>query len=227
MRAFLLCLFLVCAYNTAHAGEPCELPDCKGVPARTYSGKVIAVLDGDTILLLRGRSRPFKVRLANMDAPEKFQEYGMASKQSLAELVLRKQVQVNTLAVDSYGRVVAMISVDGRDINQEQVWRGMAWADSRSDGHNMLAAQNEAREAQRGLWEQDNPIRPSQWRKTHAVLPQQVARDPACVSKSYCSQMSSCEEAKFYLVHCGVKALDSDGDGMPCERLCADNSGSQ
>lgn len=224
MRTLLLFLFLICAHSTIHAEELCEASSCNGESAKNYSGKVVAVLDGDTVLLLRGSERPFKVRLANIDAPEKAQEYGMPSKQSLAELVLRKQVQVNTRAVDSYGRVVAMISENGRDINQEQVRRGMAWADSRSRANKMLDAQHEAKEARRGLWAQRNPLQPSQWRKAHAALPQHAAQDPACVGKHYCSQMSSCEEAKFYFVNCGVKSLDSDGDGAPCEKLCAAHS---
>jgi deoxyribonuclease I len=36
----------------------------------------------------------------------------------------------------------------------------------------------------------------------------------------YCKQMKSCDEAKFYLNSCGLKALDRDGDGVPCEALC-------
>jgi deoxyribonuclease-1 len=41
-----------------------------------------------------------------------------------------------------------------------------------------------------------------------------------CGSKTTCSQMQSCEEAKFYLTTCGVKRLDGDGDGVPCTQLC-------
>lgn len=207
MRALLFFLVFICVLNPVRAGE-------------AYSAKIVAVLDGDTVLILRGSGQPFKVRLAHMDAPEMAQEYGMASRQSLAQLVLNKQVQVSTLAIDAYGRVVAIVGVDGRNISQEQVWRGMAWADSRSQGSNMLLAQNEAREARRGLWAQRDPLRPDLWRKRHAVLPHNVEQDSACADKHRCVQMSSCEEAKFHLMHCGVKSLDSDGDGMPCESLC-------
>ena len=41
-----------------------------------------------------------------------------------------------------------------------------------------------------------------------------------CGAKSTCGQMTSCEEAKFYLTQCGVKRLDGDGDGVPCASLC-------
>lgn len=38
--------------------------------------------------------------------------------------------------------------------------------------------------------------------------------------KRTCSQMESCEEAKFHLTQCGVKSLDRDNDGVPCESIC-------
>lgn len=42
----------------------------------------------------------------------------------------------------------------------------------------------------------------------------------ACGPKTTCGQMSSCEEAKFYLNQCGLSRLDGDKDGTPCESLC-------
>jgi hypothetical protein len=41
-----------------------------------------------------------------------------------------------------------------------------------------------------------------------------------CGSKRKCGQMDTCEEARFYLSSCGVRSLDRDGDGVPCESLC-------
>ena len=41
-----------------------------------------------------------------------------------------------------------------------------------------------------------------------------------CGSKTYCTEMSSCSEARFHLEQCGLSRLDGDGDGMPCESLC-------
>ncbi len=211
MMRFLM-LLLVCAINAAYAEE--------------FSAKVIAVLDGDTVLVLRG-AQQIKVRLANIDAPEKAQEYGMASKQSLAEMVLRKQVQVSSQAMDEYGRMVAQIQAGGLKVNEEQVRRGMAWEYSHfHSDRNYLALQSEAQQARRGLWAQGNPTPPWDWRKQH---PSTVAAQPnavvspvrSCGNKKHCSEMSSCEEARYYFTNCGIKALDGDGDGVPCEKLCA------
>ena len=41
-----------------------------------------------------------------------------------------------------------------------------------------------------------------------------------CAGKRYCREMTSCEEAKFYLTQCGVGSLDGNRDGVPCETLC-------
>lgn len=41
-----------------------------------------------------------------------------------------------------------------------------------------------------------------------------------CKKRKYCKNMSSCEEAKFYLEVCKHTNLDKDGDGIPCENVC-------
>jgi phosphatidylserine/phosphatidylglycerophosphate/cardiolipin synthase-like enzyme len=50
--------------------------------------------------------------------------------------------------------------------------------------------------------------------------PQPGNADFACGNKTKCSQMISCEEARFYLTRCSVRSLDKDGNGVPCEALC-------
>ena len=41
-----------------------------------------------------------------------------------------------------------------------------------------------------------------------------------CAGKVHCSEMDSCEEAKYYLRNCPNVKIDGDGDGMPCEERC-------
>jgi endonuclease YncB( thermonuclease family) len=219
MRTGLLLLLLGCTVAAAHAGQ--------------FTAKVIAVLDGDTVMVVRNSGQPVKVRLADIDAPEKEQQGGMASKSSLSELVLHKQVSLNPQAVDVYGRLVAQLAVEGKSINEEQVRRGMAW--ERSNYHSnkaYIALQNEAQQARRGLWAGTEIMEPVQWRKLHSVdTPPPMPKDATvssvnangdytCGSKRHCAQMRSCDEAYFYLSQCGVKSLDTNRDGVPCENLC-------
>jgi micrococcal nuclease len=195
-----------------------------------FTAKVIAVLDGDTVLVRRA-SGLVKIRLAEIDAPEKAQTFGETSRQSLSGMVLGKQVKVVSQAADQYGRLVAHLSVDGLEVNSEQIRRGMAWEYSNFHSNKILIAlQKEAQQAPRGLWAQNNPTPPWEWRKLHpSIKPGAVATSAAdhsvtpntgCGNKKHCTEMSSCEEAKFYLTQCGVKSLDGDGNGIPCENLC-------
>lgn len=197
-----------------------------------FTAKVIAVLDGDTVLIKRPSGLK-KIRMAGIDAPEKAQLFGETSKRSLAEMVLGKQVKVVSEAVDQYGRMVAHLGVDGLDVNAEQVRRGMAWENSRFHNNRaMLALQEEARQEPRGLWAVGDPMPPWEWRKLHPSV--QTGTSPSSVAtaavqapvtsscgKKHCSEMTSCEEARRYFSQCGGKLLDGDGDRLPCEKLCA------
>ena len=205
----LICAALFCINGLAYAAE--------------FTGKVIAVLDGDTLLVMRG-GHPVKVRLAEVDAPEKAQPYGIASQKSLAEMVMGKQIQVASRAVDDYGRMVATVSIDELNVNYEQVRRGMAWEYSRfHSNRELMALQRGVQQAKRGLWAGADAVEPSQWRKQHPgsdTARRAPALNPSC-DKKRCAEMSSCAEAKQYLALCGVRSLDADGDGLPCEKLCA------
>ncbi len=221
MRALMLFLLWACAFNTAHAEE--------------FSAKVIAVLDGDTVLIRRSNGL-VKIRLSGIDAPEKAQIFGETSRRSLSGMVLGKQVKVDSRATDQYGRMVAYLSVNGLDVNAEQIRRGMAWEYSHFHSNRALAAlQEEARRIPRGLWAQRNPVPPWDWRKQHPIImPAQpraaalpagtrttaISLDHSCGNKKRCSEMSSCTEARHYFTACGIKALDGDGDGVPCVKLC-------
>ncbi len=216
MRALILLLVLV--FNVAHAEE--------------FTARIIVVIDGDTVVIRRAGGL-LKIRLAEIDAPEKGQPFGEESKQSLSEMVLRKQVTVVSRAVDKYGRMVANLSLNGLDVNTEQVRRGMAW--EYHSGKELAALQEEARNASRGLWAQSNPIPPWDWRKQHpnnwsgtsssgAAHKNTTPPDSACGRKKRCSQMASCEEAKYYFKVCGIKTLDRNHDGVPCDKLCGDKT---
>lgn len=198
--------------------------------AEQFVTKVIAVLDGDTVLIHRANG-VLKVRLADIDAPEVEhaemggQPFGVASQQSLSRLVLGKQVKFVSQAMDKYGRMVAHLSINGADVNTEQIRLGMAWEYSHYHrNQELIALQAEAQAASRGLWATSSPTPPWEWRKQHiSTLPAQnsAPRDVSCGAKKHCSEMTSCDEARHYLTVCGLKYLDGDGDGNPCEKLCA------
>jgi endonuclease YncB( thermonuclease family) len=95
--------------------------------AETFSGKVVLVADGDTITVLTQSKQQHKIRLAEIDAPEKTQPFGTKSKQSLSDVCFGKEAEITPRAVDRYKRTVARVRCEGVDANAEQVNRGMAW----------------------------------------------------------------------------------------------------
>ena len=134
--------------------------------AHAFTGKVVGVSDGDTITVLRDRTQ-VKVRLLEIDAPEKAQAFGTKSKESLSEMCFGKTAELADKGKDRYGRTLARVTCDGVDANAEQVRRGMAWVYDRNvTDKTLYAAQEEAKAERRGLWHDDKPAPPWEWRKT-------------------------------------------------------------
>jgi len=209
--------------------------------AAEYAGRVVGVSDGDTLTLLVPDGASFKqvkVRLGEIDTPESRQPYGQRAKQALSDLAYNKEARVVVQDTDRYGRTVGRVFVGGVDVNAEMVKQGAAWVYRQyARDRSLLTLEAEAKAAQRGLWGLPETERcpPWDWRKgscpttstAPAALPAVNApKAPAtssgftCAGKRRCGEMTSCEEAKFYLTQCGVRSLDGNHDGVPCEKLC-------
>ncbi len=130
-------------------------------------GKVVRVIDGDTIELLSASNERVRVRFYGIDAPESNQAYGKKAKEFLASLIAGKQVIVKTTQKDKYKRTLGIVELDGKDINKEMVANGFAWAYVYySDKY--LSEQRSAQAAKLGLWQDNHPIEPYEWRKNHS-----------------------------------------------------------
>jgi endonuclease YncB( thermonuclease family) len=139
---------------------------------QTITGKVVGVSDGDTITVLDGQKRQHKVRLNGIDAPESSQDFGSRAKQSLSDLVFGKTVTITSRKKDKYGRTLGTVTLDGKDINEEQINRGMAWfyrAYQAELPANVAAvyglAETRARQEKRGLWADAVPTPPWDFRR--------------------------------------------------------------
>ena len=133
--------------------------------AAEMQGIVIRVIDGDTIDLFHER-KPVRIRLANIDAPEKKQAYGRWSLQKLNSLVIGQPVMVTYTQSDRYGRILGrVVSKNGIEANRYMVQSGAAWVYDRYNTDNALPAlQKEAQQDKRGLWADGNPVPPWEWR---------------------------------------------------------------
>ena len=128
---------------------------------------VVGISDGDTLTArCDGIQEQVKVRLAEIDAPEKKQPFGMKSKQALSGTCFQRSAELRVVDRDRYGRTVARIKCNGVDANAEQIRLGMAWVyDRYVKDASLYQLQDEARAAQRGLWADSAPIPPWKFRK--------------------------------------------------------------
>jgi endonuclease YncB( thermonuclease family) len=128
--------------------------------------RIVGVHDGDTITGLGESKTQFKIRLDAIDAPELGQPFGQASKKALSEKVFGKDVAVIAKTTDRYGRTVGHVLIDGRDVNLEMLEEGMAWHYKKYDKNKRLGeAEESARAARKGLWQDRDPVPPWDWRK--------------------------------------------------------------
>lgn len=131
-----------------------------------YAHKVIGISDGDTMTLLVD-NKPLKIRLANIDSPEKKQAFGQKSKESLSEICWDTDATYETQTIDRYGRTVAVVYCNGIEANKEQVKRGFAWVYPKYNKDSTLPAiETEARNKKTGLWLDVEPIAPWLYRQS-------------------------------------------------------------
>lgn len=116
-----------------------------------YRAQVVAVSDGDTLTVLHDGSTQ-KVRLSDIDCPEKSQDFGSAAKKETARLAFGKTVTVQAKGHDRYKRQIAQVTLsDGTNLNRELVRTGFAWCFTKySRDAGLLALQQEAKSDRRG-----------------------------------------------------------------------------
>ncbi|CDX45679.1 conserved exported hypothetical protein [Mesorhizobium plurifarium] len=202
---------------------------------------VAFVIDGDTIEVHGQR-----IRFNGIDAPESKQycedaegfEYpcGRRSAEALDSfLAASRPVQCTFVTWDRYHRFVGDCRrADGASAAAWMVEHGQALDWPRYSNGAYAAEQAKAKAAKLGLWVGKFDA-PWDWRASHAdsaapasqplgiVSRKLVAQSGglSCEPRRTCKQISSCDEAQWYLQNCswGGK-LDRDSDGVACETLC-------
>lgn len=225
---------LICIIPCLAYADP---PNCR------INGKVIKVVDGDTLIVLDEKKSQHKIRLAGIDAPERGQPFGKKSKKYLQALVKNSKVCVDWHKLDKYGNKIGIIILGKAELNYKMINKGLAWhykvfqyQQSKYEREKYTEAEIDAKLAGIGLWSEPNAIPPWEWRKGSRPLhltklkKQQIIQlkrrsipkqtNFTCGSKRFCTQMISCSEAYFYFNTCDLYRLDGDHDGIPCESFC-------
>lgn len=141
-------------------------------PTCNLEGKVIRIVDGDSITVLDSDNEKHKIRLAGIDTPERKQPYGKVARQFLAKLIFKKQVCIGWYKRDKYDRLVSVVRINEEDINLKLVKAGLAWhykqyqnEQSESDRELYTDAQSKAEDSGIGLWRDKKPVPPWLWRR--------------------------------------------------------------
>lgn len=130
-----------------------------------FTGQVVAVVDGDTIDVLRDGAA-VRIRLAEIDAPERSQPFGQRAKQALSDLCFGKVASITDTGKIHRKRLIGAVDCEGKDAGTEQVRGGMAWVyDRYAKDYKLYDLQRSARYARRGLWADAKPIPPWNWRR--------------------------------------------------------------
>ena len=135
----------------------------------TFAGPIITYFyDGDTVKIEDGL-RQYKLRITDIDAPERNQRYGKQARRALMKLCKQADVQVTLTGIDKYQRDLGYLTCNNTSVSEALVKQGYAWFNVRYSGNWALqSAENDARQAKRGLWKQKKPIPPWEWRQKHA-----------------------------------------------------------
>ena len=141
------------------------------IHAEVLVGTVVGVSDGDTITVVDADRTEHKVRLMGIDAPEKSQDFGAASKQAMSNYIYQREVIVDYKKIDKYKRKVGKVILDKQDICLAMISDGMAWhykdyekEQSKADRDLYSQAELKARQAKIGLWHDNKAIEPSAFR---------------------------------------------------------------
>jgi micrococcal nuclease len=155
MRAVLIACALLSSPGVAFASKPHYI----------LTGKVVAIADGGTLAVLDDSNTQHKIRLAGIDAPEKGRAFGSKAREQLAGKVFGEVVRVDVIDVDRYRREVGRIYLSDRFVNLEMVGNGFAWRYPQYDkAGEFTAAENDARDHQRGLWVDPHAMPPREFR---------------------------------------------------------------
>ena len=152
----------------------------QAAPIRTVTATITRISDGDTVQAITTEGTKLKVRLYGIDAPEttkgkiQGEPFGNDSRNYLASLVSQKIVRVEIRDIDRYRRMVAVLWLEGRNVNQEMIASGMAeaYVEYLKQPYRtpFIQAEQAAKDHGKGIWSQgSNYERPSQFRRRMGI----------------------------------------------------------
>ncbi len=135
------------------------------------TGKVIAVIDGNTVEVSGGDNQVHKVLLIGIDSPELGQEYGEKAKKFLEKIILEKNVTVQFKGKDRVGNYLAIVMINGKvDVRVELLKEGLAWTSEKNPLEDLETYRTLAQRKGRGLWKENSPVPPWTYRREQTMM---------------------------------------------------------
>lgn len=137
------------------------------LPDQVITAKVIAVIDGNTILVATSDNQEYLIILDGIDCPEFGQEFAEEAQAYTKKMLLRKKVTITIVGKDRKGNRLGIIQFKGGIFNHYLVREGLAW--SRNDQESGIL-QEEAQVRKVGIWSQENPTPPWIFRRKQSMM---------------------------------------------------------
>lgn len=139
--------------------------------AATLSGRVVNIADGDTLTLLVGRQH-HTIKIAAIDAPERYQKWGDQSRTHLSRLAFNQTAVAECSRLERSGYQTCKVTVNTVDLGLQQISEGMAWwvrqdasIQPAEDQSAYESAELMAKMRRLGLWGETNPVPPWEFRR--------------------------------------------------------------
>lgn len=133
-------------------------------------GKVVAVVDGNTLEISGPNDQIHKIVLSGVDSPELGQEFGSEAKKFLEKLLLSKDVTFQFTGKDRSGSSFAVVKINGKaDVRIALLKEGLAWTSEKNSENQLEAYKTWAQRKGKGLWKQQNPVPPWTYRRQQSM----------------------------------------------------------
>jgi micrococcal nuclease len=140
------------------------------VLAEDITGKVVSVIDGNTIEVQQVDQTIYKVVLAGIDCPEIGQEFGDKAKKFLEKIILNKSVSVKLQGKDRWGNYLGVVLADDDDPRVKLLKEGLAWTAEKNPSEDLEPLRQWAEQKGKGLWKEENPTPPWTYRRQQSMM---------------------------------------------------------
>ena len=129
--------------------------------------QIVYFYDGDTVKIADSTGE-YKLRLSDIDAPERNQSHGKIARRALIRLCKNADVKVQLISMDKYFRYLGKLQCNQQDASLHMLQNGHAWVNTRyQHDANLITAMQTAQQQKQGLWQSNYPMPPWVWRKQH------------------------------------------------------------